>query len=130
MAREGLTLAEAATRLGQPIGKLEAANLFRSKGFQRLLRAERLRYYAEIGRDPEWSKRTAVGQLLSCVQGLMEEGAFDKAAEVILKAAKLEGWIGTDTTVTVFNQLSSKDFQELRARVQREADLEAHGQSN
>ena len=120
MAREGLSLAEAATRLQIPISKLEAGNLFRTKGFQALLRSERLRYHAEIGKDPEWGKSTAMGYLIACAQRLFEEGDSDKAAEVILKAAKLAGWIGNDTQVTVFNGLTARDFEELRAKVKRQ----------
>lgn len=117
IAREGCTLAEAATKLRVPMTKEEAAVTFRSKTFQRLLRAERLRYYAEVGRDPEWSKKTAVGQLLHCIQELMTSGEFDKAAEVILKAAKIEGWLNPDTSITIGMGLSSKDIQDLRAKL-------------
>lgn len=117
IAREGLSLAEAATRLKQPITKEMAANHYRTKTFQRLLRAERLRYYGEVGRDPEWSKASAMGILIACAQTLISEGQADKAAEVILKASKLAGWLGNDTQVTVFNGLTAKDFEALRARV-------------
>lgn len=117
MAREGLTLAEAATRLSEPITKIEASSIFRTKIFQRLLRAERLRYHAEVGRDPDWGKSTAMGILIDCAQKLFAEGQFDKAAEVILKATKLAGWLGNDTQVTVFNGLTAKDFEKIRANI-------------
>jgi hypothetical protein len=117
IAREGLTLAEALTRLSQPITKESAAKLFRTKQFQALLRAERLRFYAEVGRNPEWSRKTAIGQLLVCIQELMSAGEYDKAAEVILKATKVEGWLGNETAVTVFNGLSQQQLEQIRSRL-------------
>ena len=122
MARESLTLAEAATRLHVPITREEAAKTFKTKSFQSLLRSERLRYYAEVGRDPEWSRKTAIGQLLVCIQSLMAEGMYDKAAEVILKATKVEGWLGNETQVTVFNGLTARDFEAIRAKLKGTAE--------
>jgi hypothetical protein len=117
MAREGITLREAATRLRVPIGTEEAGNLFRSKSFQRLLRGERNRYYLEVGQDAEWRRKTAIGMLLHCIQQLMTNGEFDKAAEVILKASRVEGWLGAETQVSVFNGLNQKDIDALRTRI-------------
>lgn len=117
MSREGVTLREAATRLRVPIGSEDAANLFRSKSFQRLLRAERNRYYLEVGQDAEWRRKTAIGMLLHCIQNLMTNGEFDKAAEVILKASRVEGWLGAETQVSVFNGLSQKDLDTLRTKI-------------
>jgi hypothetical protein len=117
MAREGVTLREAATRLKITIGSEDAANLFRTKGFQRILRAERNRYYLEVGQDVEWRRKTAIGMLLHCVNQLISQGEFDKAAEVILKASRVEGWLGAETQVSVFNGLSSKDLDTLRTKI-------------
>jgi hypothetical protein len=131
IAREGLTLAEAATRLKQPITREDASKLFRTKGFQALLRAERLRFYAEVGRNPEWSRKTAIGQLLVCIQELMSAGEFDKAAEVILKATKVEGWLGNESTVTVFNGLSQQQLEQIRARIKPEgAKVDSNSEPN
>lgn len=121
MAREGVTLREAATRLRAPITSEEAANLFRTKSFQRLLRSERNRYYLEVGQDAEWRRKTAIGMLLHCAKSLIEAGEFDKAAEVILKSARVEGWLGAETQVSVFNSLSHKDLEQLRIKIQEKA---------
>jgi hypothetical protein len=121
MAREGLSVAEAATRNSVPLTKEAAAKLFKTKSFQSLLRSERLRYYAEVGRNPEWSRKTAIGQLLVCIQELMTNGEYDKAAEVILKATKVEGWLGNETQVTVFNGLSQRDLEAIRTKLRGES---------
>lgn len=122
MAREGITLREAATRLRVPIGTEDAGNLFRSKQFQRILRAERNRYFLEVGQDVEWRRKTAIGMLLHCVKQLMEAGEFDKAAEVILKASRVEGWLGAETQVSVFNGLNQKDIDSLRTKIKEKLD--------
>ena len=121
MAREGITLREAATRLKVPIQTEDAANLFRTKQFQRLLRAERNRYYLEVGQDIEWRRKTAIGMLLTCVNQLMTNGEYDKAAEVILKASRVEGWLGAETAVNVFAGLSQKDLDTLRLKIKEKS---------
>lgn len=119
IVRESVSLAEAATRLKVTIGAIESANLFRTKSFQRLLRAERLCYYQELGRDPDWGKKTAVGMLLHCAAELRDAGDYDKAAEVILKCAKIEGWLSNEVAqISVFGNLSQKDLDDARARLQ------------
>ncbi len=118
-----MTLAEAATRLKVPINSLESTNTFRSKTFQRLLRAERLRYYQEMGRDPDWGKKTAVGLLLHCAEELRIAGEYDKAAEVILKAAKIEGWLGNEVAqISVFGNLSQRELDDARARLKKQLE--------
>lgn len=127
IAREGVTLREAATRLRIAITSEDAGNLFRSKAFQRLLRAERNRYFLEVGQDVEWRRKTAIGMLLHCVKELMQAGEFDKAAEVILKASRVEGWLGAETQVSVFNGLNQKDIDALRTKIKEKvANSEAN----
>lgn len=124
MAREGLTLEEAATRLKVQISTLEAKNAYRTKAFQRLLRTERNRYFREIGTDREWSKKTAVGKLLACAEELYARGEYDKAAEVILKATKVEGWVGEAGNVNVFAGMTGRDLDQIRAKLQARAQEE------
>ena len=114
IAREGISLREAATRLRLEITNEEAANTFRTKGFQKLLRSERQRFYMEIAQDPTWSRRTAIGKMLYLADRLMDNGEYDKAADTILKIARVEGWLSGETQVTVFNQLSDKELDQLR----------------
>ena len=121
MAREGITLKEAATRLKVPIGSEEAGLTFRSKLFQKILRSERNRFYAEVGSDSEWRRRTAIGMLLNCAKQLMEAGEYDKAADVVLKTARVEGWLGNEQQINVFAGLSQKDLDGMRAKLQEKA---------
>lgn len=117
MAREGLALDEAATRLKIAITSQEARSTQRSKPFQRLLLTERNRFFREIASNREWSKATAVGILLDCCERLRQEGEFDKAAEVILKAAKILGWVGETGNVQVFAGMTGRELEQVREKL-------------
>lgn len=121
MAREGLALEEAATRLKVPITSPDARNTYRSKPFQRLLLTERNRHFREIASNREWSKATAVGILLDCCERLREAGEFDKAAEVILKAAKILGWVGETGNVQVFAGMTGRELDQVREKLVKRA---------
>ena len=125
MAREGLTLREAATRLSLQLDSVEAANLFRTKGFQKLLQTERYRFFREIAGDPEWSKRTAIGQMLYANQRLMEQGEYSQVIEGVLKVAKLEGWVGSESTVNIFGGVSQEDINQMKVQLAAEVAKEA-----
>lgn len=124
MAREGLALDEAATRLKIAITSQEARSTQRSKPFQRLLLTERNRHFREIASNREWSKQTAVGILLDCCERLRAEGEFDKAAEVILKAAKILGWVGETGNVQVFAGMTGRELDQIREKLIKRAKSE------
>ena len=117
MAREGVSLREAATRLKAPITSEQAASTFRLRGFQKLLRSERNRFFLEIGQDAAWSKRTAIGQMLYLVSRLIDEGQHDKALEGLLKVARTEGWLGAESNVNVFASVSDKELADMRLKL-------------
>ena len=125
MAREGLSFRESATRLQVPLTSEAASNEFRSKGFQKVLRSARNRFYREIAGDPEWARRTAVGMMLNAAERLMEAGEFDKVLEGLLKIGKMEGWVGADTTVSVIGGLSQADLDQLKAKLLKKQEDDA-----
>lgn len=114
MVRQGINLRQAAADLGQLLTQEEAEDTFRRRSFQRLLWAARHRFHAEIAEDPDRSKAAKLGQLEILAKKLEEQGDYDKAAEVILKIAKIEGWLTPDTNVNVFGSLTAKEFSDLR----------------
>lgn len=116
VAREGISPREACTRLKVAVGNEEIANLFRTKGFQRLLRNARQQFYMEIASDITWSRRTAVGKMLYLVDRLMENGENDKALEGLLKVARVEGWLSNETQVNVFNNLTDSELEGIKTR--------------
>jgi len=119
MAQTGCSLVEAATQLGQEVSYEQANKLLRRVSFQRLLWEARHRYFSTLGGDPEWKKESAIGKLLVLASKLEEDGQHDKAAEVIFKIAKMSGWVGPDSTVNVFGDLSDKDLKTIREQISK-----------
>ena len=118
MVRYGLSLRLAAQEIGHPIEAEEAEKLFRRKGFQRLLALERQKFYKEIADDPDRNKRTAIGLLLLALQKLADSGEWDKVTDGVLKLAKLEGWLQPETQVSVFQDISQKDLDAIKVKLQ------------
>ena len=120
VAREGISEREAVTKLGLAFSSEDISNLKRSKVYQQLLRGCRNRFYREIAVDPEWNKNAAMGQMLYLTQRLIEEGQFDKAGELLLKVAKIAGWLGPDTALTVVGAMSHNDLEEAKQRIREQ----------
>jgi hypothetical protein len=121
MARTGVSLEEAATELGQAITSGECRNILRRKSFNRLLWENRHRYFNQLSQDPNFKKDSILGKLIYLAQKLEDEGAYDKAAEAVLKAAKVAGFVGPESTVSVFGELSQADLDAIRRKL--EGDL-------
>ena len=114
MVREGKTLFQAVVALEIPsITSYECGNIERTKAFDEVLWSERHRYHKELASDPNLSKKTLVGELMVCIKHLMDDGEWAKAAEAILKLARVEGYLNDKQEVNVFAGLTAKDFAEL-----------------
>jgi hypothetical protein len=50
----------------------------------------------------------------------MEQGEYSQVIEGVLKVAKLEGWIGSESTVNVFGGLSQLEMDGLRESLLKE----------
>jgi hypothetical protein len=120
MARTGASLAEAATALGIQIPSKDIDTILRRKAFNQLLWEARHRYFNELAKSPDWNKDTAIGKLMVLAQRLEDEGSHDKAAECIFKAAKMADWVGPDSQVSVFGELSQRDLDAIRESVAKE----------
>jgi hypothetical protein len=118
MARTGQSLKQACTELEVEITNEEAAILLRRASFNRLLWQERHRYFRELAADPNFSVDTVVGRLMNLALKLEEEGENDKSAEVYLKIAKVRGWVGPESQVSVFGELSQRDLDSIRKQVE------------
>lgn len=118
MARTGCTLIEAAAQLDQTVESDVCDAIVRRKSFYRLLWEARHRHFNALANDPNFKKDTVVGRLLSLSQRLEDQGEYDKAAEAILKAAKVAGFVGPESTVSVFGSLSQQDLDSIRRKVE------------
>src|ERR1700676_3533465 len=114
MARTGMSLTQAVAEMGLDVTSEECDKLLRSKGFNRLLWEHRHRYFSSLGKDPSFSQDVVIGRLIAQSQKLEEQGAYDKAAEVLLKIAKIRGWVGPDNQVSIFGELSQSDLDKIR----------------
>lgn len=115
MVQEGKSFPQACSEENVFLNTSDADKQFKRASFQKCLRQSRHRYHNEIARDPERNKTTLIGQLQVCADKLMGEGSFDKAAEVLLKIAKIESWINPDNQVNVFGTLTQNDIDKARA---------------
>jgi hypothetical protein len=117
MAREGVSLGQAATILGQRITSEEANKVIKKLSFQQMLWEARHSYFAELGDDPKFKKSVVIGKMLALAQKLEESGSFDKASEVLFKIAKMNEWVGAENTVNIFGELTQADMDAIRERI-------------
>jgi hypothetical protein len=120
MVRESKSLAQAITDLGISLSSVEVKKVERRPSFQRLLWDARNQWNKEIADIPTRTKQSTIGQLQLIAQKLVEEGSYDKAAEVLFKLSKLENWVGETGTVNVFGGLSQRDIDDLKKRIPKE----------
>lgn len=120
MARTGCSLKQAATELAIPVSTEECNIILRRQGFSRLLWEARHRYFADLASDPNFKKDTMIGKLIMLAQKLEEEGKHADAGDVWFKIGKTQGWVGPESTVSVFGELSQRDMDAIRAKVQSE----------
>ena len=120
MARSGCSLVMAATELGEKVTSEEANKVLRKKAFQDLLWEAKHRHFNQLGSNPNFKKDTAIGKLLDLSRKLEEEGNFDRSAEVLFKIAKLNNWVGPESTVNVFGDLNERDLQAIREKIEKQ----------
>lgn len=120
MAREDISVFAAVSKLQLSFTTEECEALNKSEEFQKTVRSERNKWYRDLANDPSRDKRTAIGMMVAAVQQLMLSGEFDKALDGLTKLAKLEGWLAPDGQISVFANLTSKDLEEIKQRLQNE----------
>lgn len=117
MAQEDKEIFVAATSLELGLTSAEVLRVSKNRAFQRCLRIERIRVYNELADDPNRGKTTLVGQAIYAIEKLMDADQYDKALTGILSLAKIEGFVGSDSTVNVFASLNTKDMEALREKL-------------
>lgn len=124
MVRERIDFRQAAARLGAKQTSEELAKLSKVKEFQALFQKARNRYYETLAGDRTRTKQSLVGQMLYCIQMLMEENAWDKALEGGLKLAKVEGWLDESSKPqTVLNLVTQEELEKARQALLKEMPL-------
>ena len=117
MVRTQCSLKAAALEIGHPLDGDEADKVSRRRDFQEILRVEKNKYYSSVATDPSRTKSVVLGQMVVLADRLIAEGEFEKAAGVLDKLGKMEGWTGGESNVNVFAGLTARDISEARDRI-------------
>ena len=117
IVRRILTLRQAAQQLGMDITPQEADNIQGRIRFQHALEEARLKYYAEVGSNPRLTKDAVVGQLYKLAERLAADQEDYKAADALLKLAKVQGWTSGEEyrDKPVLANLTQADIDRIRA---------------
>lgn len=126
IVRRILTLRQAAQQLGVDITPQQADNIQGRLRFQDALEDARLKYYAEIGSNPRLTKDAVVGQLFLLAPRLTEDREDAKAADALLKLAKVQNWTSGEDykDKPVYGNLTQADIDRLRAEVNAKQEEE------
>ena len=122
MVRSDYSLSQALEELKIELSMDDLRYVERSAAFRRALWTERFKFYKEICGNPDRDKISTIGQLTVLAQNLQEKGSWDKAGEILLKVAKLEGWVGVEGQVNLVGGLSEKDWKEIERRLKAESE--------
>lgn len=117
MVRNSCTLKVAAFEIGHPLDGDEADKVSRRRDFQEILRVEKNKLFAGIANDPTRTKSVVLGQMWFLADKLIAEGEFEKAAGVLDKLGKMEGWSGNEGNINIFSGLTARDIAEARERL-------------
>lgn len=120
MVRNNSSLKQAALDLKIKLDPDEVQVIERRKEFQEILRTEQNKFYAMVANDPTRTKSTILGKLVIQAELLQKQGDYDKAAVVLEKVAKIEGWTGADQNVNIFAGLTARDISEAKERINKE----------
>lgn len=124
MVKYDLSLRQAAAELGEDISTEEAEALKSRKLFKEKLEEARLASYAEIGSNPKFRKEVIVGQLYKLAERLANDREDYKAADSLLKLAKVQGWVGAepDSLWNTFAKMRQVDIDEVRRQLKEQIE--------
>ena len=119
MIRENLSLRQAASQLGVEITPQQADNISGRIRFKDALDDARLAYFTEIGSNPRLTKEVVVGQLYQLATRLASDREDFKAADALLKLAKIQGWMGyePDSLHKALSALTQDDIDQLKSEI-------------
>jgi len=119
MVKHDLSLRQAAAELGQEISVEEAEAIKDRKFFKECLEEARISYYTELGSSPHLSKELIVGEIFKLAMRLAEDREDYKAADALLKLAKIQGWVGyePDSLSKVLGSLNQTEIDSLKQRL-------------
>ena len=115
MLEESVNLETAAASLGIPdITPQVAQNIKRRKAWRDLLSKESMLFFTGKAQPSAHSKSILIGKMLMDAELLRGQGRIKDAADVLFQVAKMEGWVGPETTTNIFQTLSGDNLAKLK----------------
>lgn len=114
MLEESIDFITAAAIHGQPLDPSEADKHLRRSTFKATLAAMSRDFYENKSSPSQHSKSMLIGKMLEASQKLIQNGKLKESADVLAQVAKIEGWVGPESSVTIFQELSGADLGKLR----------------
>jgi hypothetical protein len=122
MVRNNQTVWQASVELGLGLRDEEAKKLSLNPAFQQVLYQRRNQIAKEIATDPQRDKNTTIGKMVICMDRLMNDDAWEKAANVGMNILKAEGHVGAESAINVFAGLSAKDIDAMKRKLKGEGE--------
>jgi len=115
MLAERVSFEHAAMTLGHAFENCdEAARYMRRKAYRDAWERQQRAYYESKANPAAHSKAINTGKMLDDSDRLRQAGRFKEAAEILFSVAKMEGWVGPETSTTIFQDLSGAEIERLR----------------
>lgn len=119
MVRTNCSLKAAASEVGHTLDLDEADKITRRRDFKEILEAERNKFYQAVANDPTRTKSAIIGRMMVLADKLVANGEYEKAAGVLDKLGKMEGWNGGEGSINIFGGLTARDIAEARERISK-----------
>ena len=123
MLRDRVNLLQAATLLGFSETPSSAFGHSRRKSFQELHVLMSRSHFAALGSNFDTDKRVLIGMFMDDAKRLRDMGKPKEASEVIEKAGKMLGYVGADSTVNIFQDMSGADLQRAIEKVRERRNI-------
>jgi len=130
MVEDGLPMEAAATNAGYNIGEDELHATARSRLWREHLDAAMRAYYASLYQTVGQDKAVLLGEMVALARKSRDQGKNKDAADTLMNVAKAEGIAGSDTSVSIFNEVSGADLQRALAAVREKRAAEAAKKPN
>ena len=123
MVESGSSISVAASNLGLPLTKDELIRTANREEFQAFLRKAKNELRTRVADDPARSKRAAIGALALAIEGLLNEAKWVDAVAAIEKLAKIEGWVGSESNINIFQGMTARDIEAEKKKILEQIEL-------
>ena len=116
MLVERLDFLQACLVEGIPMSPADALKHQRRRSWRDAWEQQSRAYYEDKSSISAHSKSILKGKMLDNSERLTQAGKFKEAAEVLFQLAKVEGWVGAETSINFWDSLTGADITKLREK--------------